>query len=230
MDILFVTPYVPSRIRTRPYNLIRALIKLGHQVTLLAAAGASVDEWEQAEELSDAGVRVETFPVSMLRSMGNCLQALPTREPLQAAFSYHPDWDRRLRELSSEGCCDVVHVEHLRAARLLSAVADLPLVYDSVDCISLLFEQTARRGSQLRSRLLAAADLARTRRYEAQILTRCDQVVVTSRRDAEALKKLASRYLSPSSTRAPVTVITNGVDLEYFCPPGPCRARDRRRG
>jgi len=216
MNALYVTPYIPSRIRTRPYNLIRALIRLGHRVTLLTAAGSAPEEQEQADELEDWGVRVEVFPVHLARSLGNCLQALPTRAPLQTVYAYHPGMERRLSGLLQEEVFDVVHIEHLRAARLVRAVGDTPVVYDSVDCISLLFEQAARSGAQLRSRLMTAIDLARTRRYEAQLLTRYDQVVVTSRRDKEALERLARRYLHPEAQAAPVTVVTNGVNLEYF--------------
>ena len=219
MRILYVTPYVPSRIRTRPYNLIRALVRLGHRITLLTSAGTAQEEQEQAGELRDWGVQVEVFPVPLARSLGNCLRALPTREPLQAVYSYHPAMERRLRELSRSGSFDVVHIEHLRAARLVRAVGDAPVVYDSVDCISLLFEQAAQNGAQLRSRLMAAVDLARTRRYEAQLLMRYDQVVITSRRDKEAMEELARRYLPADARSAPITVVTNGVDLEYFRPP-----------
>jgi glycosyltransferase involved in cell wall biosynthesis len=91
-------------------------------------------------------------------------------------------------------------------------------VYDAVDCISLLFEQTIRHGAQLRSRLMTAVDLARTRRYEAWLLSQYNQVVVTSQRDKDALEALAHRYLPPEAQTAPVTVVTNGVDLEYFNP------------
>jgi len=66
---------------------------------------------------------------------------------------------------------------------------------------------------------MAAVDLARTRRYEARLLAQYDQVVVTSQRDKEALEGLAHRYLSPQTHTAPVTVVTNGVDMEYFRPP-----------
>ena len=230
MNLLYNTPYVPSHIRTRPYNLIRALIRLGHQITLLTAAGTSPEEQEQAHELRDWGVRVEIFPVPLARSLVNCLRALgcflsaPTCEPLQAVYAYHPEMERRLSRLlqeeeEEEEAFDVVHIEHLRAARLVRAVGEAPAVYDSVDCISLLFEQAARTGAQLRSRLMTAVDLARTRRYEARLLTRYDQVVVTSRRDKEALEELARRYLPPETPVAPITVVTNGVDMEYFRPP-----------
>jgi len=218
MNVLYATPYVPSRIRTRPYNLIRALILLGHQVTLLTAVSTSPEAQEEADELRGWGVRVEVFPVPLVRSLGNCLRALPTREPLQAVYAYHPGMERRLGELLREQTFDVVHTEHLRAARLVRAAMGVPTVYDSVDCISLLFEQAARSGAQLRSRLMTAVDLARTRRYEAQLLTRYDRVVVTSQRDKDALEGLARHYLPPTTRAAPVTVVTNGVDLEYFQP------------
>ena len=229
MNILYVTPYVPSRIRTRPYNLIRALVGLGHRVTLLTAAGTSSEEQEQANELRDWGVQVQVFPISLARSLSNCLLALPTREPLQAVYSYHPEMERRLMALLREESFDVAHIEHLRSARLVRAVGDAPVVYDSVDCISLLFEQAAQSGAQLRSRLMTAVDLARTRRYEAQLLTRYDQIVITSQRDKEALEELGRRYLPSEAQPAPITVVTNGVDLEYFHPPISNRSTERSR-
>ena len=225
MNILYITPYVPSRIRSRPYHLIRTLLRLGHRVTLLTAAGTSPQEQKQADQLRAWGLQVEIFPVPLNRSLVNCLRALPTREPLQAAYAYSPAMERRLIELLRENTFDVVHVEHLRAswsaraARPPHGPAETPAVYDSVDCISLLFEQAARSGAQLRSRLMAIADLARTRSYEAHLLTQVNQVVVTSQRDKDALERLARHYLPPQAQPAPVTVVTQGVDLEYFHPP-----------
>jgi len=228
MNILYVTPYVPSRIRSRPYNLIQALIRLGHQITLLTAAGTSPEEQHQAANLRDWGMRVEVFPVPLWRSLGNCLWALPTREPLQAIYAYHPAMKQKLARLLREEAFDVVHIEHLRAARLVRAVNGVPKVYDSVDSISLLFDQAARTSSQLHSRLMTALDLARTRRYEAWLLAQYDQVVISSRRDKLAMNELARRYLPPDEQTAPITVVTNGVDLEYFCPQNDTGRRDRR--
>ncbi len=223
MDVLYVTPYVPSLIRTRPYNLIRALVRLGHCVTLLTAAGTLPEERARAEDLRGYGVRTEVFPISLTRSLVNCLRALPTREPLQAVYAYHPRMEQRLGDLLREQTFDVAHIEHLRASRLVRAVLAsssngkrVPAVYDSVDSISLLFEQAAQTGAQWRSRMMTAIDLERTRRYEAQLLTKYDQVVITSRRDREALEQLAHQYLPQDARPAPVTVVTNGVDLEYF--------------
>ena len=188
MNILYVTPYVPSHIRTRPFNLIRSLIRLGHRVTLVTAA-TSPEEEQQADELRAWGVQVEVFLVPLWRSLGNCLWTLPTREPLQAIYAYHPSMEKRLAQLLQSKDFDVVHIEHLRATRLVRAVKGVPKVYDSVDCISLLFDQAARAGSQFRSRLMTSLDLARTRHYEAHLQTRYDQVVISSYRDKLAMEQ-----------------------------------------
>ena len=34
MNILFIVPYVPDKVRVRPYNLIRNLTARGHQVSV----------------------------------------------------------------------------------------------------------------------------------------------------------------------------------------------------
>lgn len=225
MNILFVTPYVPSRIRTRPYHLIQALLELGHSLTLVTAAEAGPRQQAEIAQLAAWDIQVEAFAVSRARSLTNCVRAIPTTEPFQAVYTYHPDMETGLNRLLSTGRYDVVHIEHLRASRLIRAAGDIPAVYDSVDSISLLFEQTMRTTRQLKSRLRAWLDLSRTRRYEAGLLSQYAQVAVTSQRDQAALQDLARRYPSPDREPAPVTVITNGVDLNYFCPQDAPRAQ-----
>jgi hypothetical protein len=47
VNILFIVPYTPTSIRTRPYNLIRALARRGHRITVATL-------WEDAAECSGA--------------------------------------------------------------------------------------------------------------------------------------------------------------------------------
>ena len=218
MNILYVTPYVPSRIRTRPYHLIRSLLDLGHSLTLVTAAKTSPRHQTELEHLAAWGIQVESFPVSRTRSLANCVRAIPTLQPFQAVYEYHPEMEASLDRLLSTRHYDIVHIEHLRASRLVRAIKRAPAIYDSVDSISLLFEQTMRTTHQLKSRFRAWLDLARTQHYEARLLVRYAQIAVTSQRDKTALEDLARRHLSPDAKLAPVTVITNGVDLDYFHP------------
>jgi len=216
MRVLYITPYVPSRIRTRPYQFVRRLAAMGQQVRVLAVSGAA--EAADVEALQSEGISVEAFSVSKPRALGNCVGALPSGEPLQAHYGYHPQMAQRVAELTGGEQFGVVHIEHLRAARLVRAVRMQPVIYDSVDCISLLFEQTSRTSPQWRARLMARLDLQRTRRYEGQLMARFAGVAVTSGRDRDALRALAERYAPRSAALAPITVITNGVDLDYFRP------------
>ena len=150
MKILFIVPYVPDRIRARSYHFIKGLTELGHQVRVLTLWA---DEWErtsleQLDEFCD-----EVYPFRMVRShsLMNCIKALPTRNPLQSVYSWSPEvtnfLSNHFSNLASHETYDVIHVEHLRGARyglwlnrLFSERGlSTPIVWDSVDCISLLF-------------------------------------------------------------------------------------------
>jgi glycosyltransferase involved in cell wall biosynthesis len=91
----------------------------------------------------------------------------------------------------------------------------MPKVYDSVDCISLLFEKALHSAPSLASRLIAWMDLGRTRRYEGQLISQYDKVLVTSPQDKEALLRLDGHSHGQEQDKR-VTVLPNGVDLEYF--------------
>lgn len=139
---------------------------------------------------------------------------------------------------------EAVHFEHLRGApfglalqRWLAAPArrDIipkrpPIVWDSVDCISLLFEKAARGSRSRFGRLASAFDLPRTRRYEGWLTKQFDHTLVTAEADRAALSALAgpidgntSHSEHPSESHGapdtpPITVLPNGVDLEAFAP------------
>jgi len=222
MNVLYVVPYVPNRIRTRPYNLIRQLTRRGHRVTLLTV-------WADEEERSDLDAmrgqcwRVVAEQMPPARSAWNCLLALPTRKPLQSVYSWHPGLAARMsesvREDGNHRSFDVIHIEHLRGAeygRNLKAkrrtLAPVPVVWDSVDCITLLFQLAAAQSAGRLSRAIAWLESARTEAYERQAVKEFDKVLVTSRVDGEALRALAG----PSVDGNRISVLPNGVDLEYF--------------
>jgi len=214
MRILFVTPYIPSAIRVRPYQLIRALAGEGHSVHLVALQPPE-DQWASIDALRGICIRVDVFPMSRARTLWNGLTALPGRLPLQAAYSHHPGLEHHLRDLAHPAAFDVLHVEHLRGAVLARRITTLARVFDSVDSITLLFEQAARRAPGLSQRMMAIADLRRTRRFEARAPREFDRTIITSPRDRDEFIGLAG----PAAERT-VAVIPNGVDTSYFRPGG----------
>lgn len=221
MNILFVVPYVPNLIRVRPYNLIRALVEKGHAVTVMTL-WSSVGEQMDVDRLRTVGARVIAVRLPQWRSLLNALATLPDGAPLQASYCWHPALDREIRAAALDGTTfDVVHVEHLRGVRYALALQHaargyraLPIVWDSVDCISYLFEQAVRDGSGGVRGAVLRMELARTRRYEGSLVGQFDRVLVTSRVDKEKLSALAPDGQAGQN----IAVLSNGVDLDYFQP------------
>lgn len=248
MKILYLVPYTPSPIRVRPYNLVRALAQRGHAVTL-ATLWSGADERAQLAEIQALGIEVMAEPISRVRSAWNCAQHLAQPLPLQAVYAWQPRlWDRVRRAAhpgktnganghpSRAAAFDVIHVEHLRGARyaehlqgLLRALDDpTPIVWDSVDCISYLFEQAAHASSSVWSRMVTGRELTRTRWYEAWLVRQFDRVLVTSDRDRSAFFDLVNEFAPASGgyfyASDRVRVLPNGVQLDYFAPASVPRA------
>ena len=211
LRVLFICPYLPSLIRVRPYNIISALARRGHLITLLALEPPAEDA-SGLDALREWCQRVEIVRLPRWRTLWNGVRALPSRTPLQAAYSRSPQMARLIRQMQAEAAFDVVHVEHLRGAELSRAVEGVPIVFDSVDSISLLFGHMRHSGPTWRSRVLASLDLARTRHYEGLLLERYSHVLVTSPRDRDALAILSTVF----QVDGRLVVLPNGVDLNYF--------------
>ncbi|MEZ4867736.1 MAG: glycosyltransferase [Caldilineaceae bacterium] len=237
MDILYIVPYAPNLIRVRPYQLIRALARRGHRVTL-ASLWTSAQEKVELQQLAEAGVRVLAQPQPILRSLVNCLRTLPTSVPLQAVYSWQPALARLLLTTIQHEQFDVVHVEHLRGARYGLYIKDwcthwqlsLPIVWDSVDCISHLFAQAAQHSRSRQGRLITQLELKRTRSYEGWLVSQFNQVLVTSVADQSALAELVQQYGKAMADgrddiryESNLQVLANGVDLDYFVPRDTCR-------
>ena len=208
MRVLFVSPYIPSPVRVRPYQWIRALAKHGVRVRLVALQPRE-DRWLTEPPVADCCEQVKVFPLSRGRTLRNVAAAMPTDLPLQAAYSLHPEAERYIAAQALH--CDIVHVEHLRGALLARRVQGVACVLDAVDSISTLFAQAARQAPSWRQRLLARADLARTRKFEAALPAQFERTLVSSYRDANAFQRLAG---GPAADR--VVTLPNGVELSYF--------------
>lgn len=214
MRILFVAPYAPNLVRTRSYNLIRHLSRRGNDITLLTL-WTNEQERADLERLNKECCHVQALSMPAWKSLWNCLLALPRDVPFQSVFSWRPEL---IAGFNGNSSFDVIHVEHLRGSRyglFLKSRTNLPVVWDSVDCITYLFRQAAEYNQRgLADRLRTRVELARTERFERWLLDKFDHVLVTSAVDKKALSALNVNGDVPS----PISVLENGVDLTYFKP------------
>jgi polysaccharide biosynthesis protein PslH len=217
MRIAYIVPYVPNPIRTRSYNLIKQLTSLGHDVAVFTL-GSSQGDLMDAQNLKGHCREVYYYAQPVWRSLLNSATALPSRKPLQSVYSWQPAMAREIAQRASRNEFDIVHVEHLRGSRfglfLKSRLPNLPVVWDSVDCISQLFQQAAKHSSSFFGKFMTRFELSRTRRAEGDLACRFDHVLVTAPPDRNALLGLVPPGKSPSE----ISVLPNGVDLGYFHP------------
>lgn len=220
MKIAYIVPYVPNQIRTRSYNLIINLTKLGHEVDVFTVGSNHADR-QDAEELGARCANVIYYEQPLWRSMTNSLSAMFSGNPLQSVYSLQPDLLKYLVELFSRNGSsryDAIHVEHLRGSQygvlIKSKFPNQPVVWDSVDCISHLFEQASIKSTDLFGKLVTRFELGRTRKMEGWLLNHFDHILVTSPVDKTALLGLARKGMEP----APISVLSNGVDQDFFHP------------
>lgn len=220
MRILFVTPYVPSRIRVRPFNLIKSL-STAHEISLVSLL---CDEYEReiVREVANYCTSVDLVSLPKARAYRNCLLALPTLTPLRVAYYQSPAFVERIRQVIYERKIEVVHGELIKVVPALKKVLQqekIPLLYDSVDCISWYLQQQYGSARNLLKKAFVYSELKKMRRYERRSLAAFDQVVITSSHDRDCLIKLGEQ---PPH----IKVVANGVDIEYFAPSDSPRETD----
>ncbi|QBD81738.1 glycosyltransferase [Ktedonosporobacter rubrisoli] len=212
MRILFVTPYVPSRIRVRPFHFIRFLSAF-HEISLVSLL---CDEYEAqlGDEVREYCATMDLIPLSKRAAYINCLRALPSSMPLRVAYYQSPAFAQRIREVIRERDIKVVHAELIKVVPGLHALLkeeDIAIIYDSVDCITSYLEQCHRAASNPLQKAFVWSELLKMRRYELNSIESFARVVISSERDRERLIALGGQSSA-------IQVIPNGVDTVYFSP------------
>jgi len=92
MHILFIVPYSPTRIRVRPYNLIKHLAQSENLLTL-ATVWEDEAELDALKEFERLGVRVISQPLQKSRVLTNTGRTFFSSTPLQARYSWQPALD-----------------------------------------------------------------------------------------------------------------------------------------
>ncbi len=220
MRIVFVTPYVPSRIRVRPFNLIKLLSKT-HEIALVSLV---VDDYERAlvRDIEQYCVSVDLVELPKWQAYTRCLLALPTTMPLRVAYYRSPAFARRIKEVISRQKIDVVHGELIKVVPALKSAIedeDMPVLFDSVDCISWFLRQMFDTARNPLKKIFIYSELQKMRRYEQAALADFDQLIISSPYDRDRLGELIG------STRT-IEVVSNGVDTDFFTAQSDTRVAD----
>lgn len=191
---------------------------------MVLAQVSSEQEQADVETLRQQGFEVAAIQESKRRAVLRSGLALFGRLPLQVAYAQSASFAQAARCLCEQRTFDVVHVEHLRGINSMQQlIRTYPLVWDAVDCISLLCKHTIKSGPGLPVRAVAMLEQKRTQRYEAKMVNRLPHIIITSERDRQAMIELLRIHIgnsvhSDEELGANIRVLPSGVDLEYFYP------------
>lgn len=209
-------PFPPdSGKRLRTWNLLRHLAPR-HELTLLAHGESEpAREADARRALEAAGLRVRTVPALPGRRGLSLYAALlrncASRWPYSVAKHHTPGYAMAVREEFRTHAYDLVQVEWTPYAshlRLRHAAAPPPALIASHNIEAQIWERRAQlaRGT---ARWYFRGQAAKMRRFEAAAFARAQYVTGVSQLDAAAAGRLGAPRVS---------VVSNGVDLEYFQP------------
>jgi sugar transferase (PEP-CTERM/EpsH1 system associated) len=207
MRILFVAPYVPSRMRIRPLGLIRELARRGHQVTLVCLVQPAA-EIEYLEDIAPYCEEVHPVQLNRRKAVANSLASLPTRMPLSVAYCKSDNLREITTRLMHSRSYDILHTEFIRAAQATAELGGIPKVFDAVDSLGLAYRRSVKAAYvPLTHRLVSIFESIKMPGYEKSLLQKFDHTLVSSPAD--------KAHLSPGD-QSHMSVLPNGVDLDYF--------------
>ena len=214
MNILYVChrfPYPPKRGgKIRPFNMIRHLSELGHQVTVCSLV-RSADEATEARGIAPHCADFEMAQVNAAVQVLRMVVRLPLATPSSMGFFYSPQLARRVRELLSTKKWDLIFVHCSSVAQYVEHVNDVPKILDFGDMDSQKWLEYANYkpfplslGYRLEGHKMLAA--------ERRLAKRFDMCTATTRAEWETLESYG--------TGAATDWFPNGVDADFFCPSG----------
>lgn len=209
-------PYPPvSGKRLRTFHLLSRLARR-HRLTYLCQRNEDEPEARRAEKaLRDCGIEVVCVPRSVPAKSGPGFYArlaanLFSPLPYSVASHRSPALRAAVRAHASRRVVDLWQAEWTPYMEALCELGDARRVVVAHNVESVIWRRYAEAESNPLKRWYVARQWRKFRRYEASAFARADRVVAVSPADAE---RVARDFGCPC-----VSVVDNGVDVEYFQP------------
>lgn len=212
MNILYIChrfPFPPKRGgKIRPFNMIRHLSAVGHQVTVCSLA-RSPEEAEDGKGIAPYCAGSEMGHVKEWFQVARMIVRLPVPTPSSMGFFYSPELAERVQDLLGSRKWDLIFVHCSSVAQYVEHVQNVPKILDFGDMDSQKWFEYANYkpfplslGYRLEGTKMLAAEKRLARRF--------DMCTATTRAEWETLKSY--------ETGADTDWFPNGVDADFFCP------------
>jgi len=218
MQIMMLSPYIPWPLNGGPpiriYYVLRELVRLGHEVVLLA--GHNGPSLPATHPLRTLCREIATYqPPSSARSGApfvSALRSLASPLPYVAARFGARHIRESIQRIAQKHQFDLIWANFAFMAYAVppELCRSTPLVLDEHESEGLLWRQYWRHGS-LAKRAFAVINLIKLPAFQKRLMSQVAAVLSNSEREADFTR----RYAPP---RVQVWAVPNGVDTEVFAP------------
>ncbi len=212
MNILYLChrfPYPPKRGgKIRPFNMIRHLSSIGHQVTVCSLVRSP----QEAQEGQGIVPHCRKFVIGHVREWvqtGRMVLRLPVPTPSSMGYFFSPELAGHVKRLLASDKWDLIFVHCSSVAQYVEDVQNIPKILDFGDMDSQKWLEYANYkpfplsvGYRLEGAKMLAAEKRLARKF--------DMCTATTRAEWETLNNY--------KTGAGTDWFPNGVDADYFCP------------
>ena len=219
MRILMLSPYIPWPLNGGPpiriYYVLRELVRLGHEVVLLA--GHDGPPLPASHPLSCLCREIVTYrPPSSARRAApvlSALRSLASPLPYVAAKFGARDIRESIQRIAGKHEFDLIWANFAFMAYAVppELSRSIPLVLDEHESEGLLWRQHLRRGN-LAKRAFGLINLIKLPAFQKRIMSHVAVVLSNSEREASFTRRQAPPGVE-------VWAVPNGVDGEFFAPP-----------
>ena len=217
MNILYLChriPYPPNKgDKIRSYHQVKFLSR--NHAVYLACLIDDPDDWRYVEPLQGLCQRVEVVERNRYKEWLRVGKALVGGRPLSLGAFFVPELDEKIQEILVSETIDRIVIFSSPMAEYVKESTAIPKIIDFVDMDS----EKWRAYAQIKSFPLSTlyqTEANRLGQYEWDEAATCSESLVISEEETHVLRERSHNKIVPK-------VVPNGVDHEYFSPPGDVR-------
>lgn len=211
MNLLFLTsrlPYPPhGGDKLRAFNFIKYLSE-NHSIHLISFIERE-EEIKYVESMKKYCTSVETVLLKPIQSYVNCMLFFPTLTPFQVAYYRNGTMRDKIKKAIADEKYDGVYTHLLRMAQYVKDSKEVNRVLDLTDSLALSLQRSLKFRSHL-FYLFYFMEWLKVSIYEPKIVRHFNDCLLISDADIKAGSALENVHN--------ISVVPNGVDLEYFKP------------
>jgi len=212
MRILYITPSPPNSMgRIRTQNIIKAMKRLGHEVTLVSFAYNHYDE-EALEKCRFYIDEIRWIKQPKWKSLLNCFFGVLLPVPLRVSYCR----SRKMRDIIETCLCekeyDLVYIKRLRMAQYadLSKRKGVPTVIDITDSLTKYYDRIRKKERGF-NKFLAIEEYYKHKIYEPKICKQNNPIIICSEDDRNYLIQI------DPETQNSIHVMNNSIETEVWC-------------